>query len=299
MWKTRLAQRLKPLALPAWNRGHRLFWRAGEYLGAVCHCRFGRCEVCGRFGPRLYRRRVIPPRLEQLWALSPGVAEALARKESMDCAWCGAKLRARRLALVVLGLYPVGNPPFPARSAVEWVGTSEARALRVAEINRIEGLHEALSGLPRLGFSDFVPGAAAGESVEGVCSEDLTRLSYADESFDLVLTSESLEHVPDLAAALAEIRRVLVPGGRHVFTVPVLPGVFRTYGRLRLRPDGSTEALAPEIRHPGGDVGYPVFTEIGTDFPEILRQAGFETEVVFGPVRDDDIAQVYIARKPG
>src|SRR5262249_40772071 len=78
---------LKRLLLPAWNGGHRLAWRAGEYLGAIRHGRFGRCDVCGRFGPWLYRRRVIPPKLEQLWGLTPRLAEALARKESMDCAW--------------------------------------------------------------------------------------------------------------------------------------------------------------------------------------------------------------------
>ena len=65
----------------------------------------------------LYRRRVIPPRLEELWGLSPRLAEALARKESCDCSACGAKLRCRRIAEAVLALYPVGNPPAPARFA--------------------------------------------------------------------------------------------------------------------------------------------------------------------------------------
>ena len=79
-----------------------------------------------------------------------------------------------------------------------WVRTSEARALRVAEINRIDGLHGFLSHLPSLAFSDFDPAPNP-----GVRSEDLTRLTYPDASFDLVLTSESLEHVPGLDAALA------------------------------------------------------------------------------------------------
>ena len=91
----------------------------------------------------------------------------------------------------------------------------------------------------------------------------MTRLTYPDASFDLVLTSETLEHVPDLDAALAETRRVLAPGGRHVFTVPLLPGVPATYSRIRTGPDGAAVHLAPPICHPGGDVGYPVFTEFG------------------------------------
>lgn len=285
---------LKRPLLPFWNRGVWAARRAGEYLGALRHGRFGRCDVCGRPGPWLYRRAVVPPKLEQLWGLTPRLAEALARKESLDCAWCGAKLRARRLARVVLDLYPVGSPPAPARSVAGWVRTGEARRLRVAEVNRIEGLHEPLSRLPNLSFSDFDPAGAPG----GVRSEDLTRLSYPDATFDLVLTSETLEHVPDLDRALREIGRVLVPGGRHVFTVPLLPGVGRTFARTVVGPDGIIEHRAPPVHHPGGDVGYPVFTEFGTDLPDLLRRAGFEVEVRFGPPSEDDLGQVFVCRKP-
>jgi SAM-dependent methyltransferase len=174
----------------------------------------------------------------------------------------------------------------------------EAQALRVAEINRIDGLHDQLSRLPHFASSDYQPGAAPGVVIDGVRSEDLTKLSYADGCFDLVLTSETLEHVPDLQAALREIRRVLAPGGRHIFTVPLLPQTPETFARAIVRPDGTLEDFAPRIAHPGGDWGYPVFTEFGADLSELLRQAGFGVEVFFGPTRDDDLAQIYVCRVP-
>jgi SAM-dependent methyltransferase len=245
----------------------------------------------------LYRRWVIPPRLEELWGLSPRLAEALARKESLDCGFCGAKLRARRLTSLVLATFPVGNPPAPARSVADWVRQPEARSLRVAELNRIEGLHRQLARLPHLAYSEYCENAEPGSVVDGVRSEDLTRLTYPDASFDLILTSETLEHVSDLNIALAELRRVLAPGGRHIFTVPVLPGVPSTSARTLKRSDGTLEHLAPLICHPGGDVGYPVFTEFGADLPVILEKAGFEVTVHFGPTTDDDLAQVYACRK--
>ncbi len=152
--------------------------------------------------------------------------------------------------------------------------------------------------LPLYSGSDY-RGLGDGASLEeGGRSEDLTRLSYADGSFDLVLTSETLEHVPDLNAALAEIHRVLAQGGRHVFTVPVLPGTQRTFARAVSKGDGSIDDRFPRICHPGGDWGYPVFTEIGTDLPVLLAAAGFQTDVHFGPVSEDDLAQVYICLKP-
>jgi SAM-dependent methyltransferase len=239
---------------------------------------------------------VIPPKLQERWGLSERLAQALARKESSDCSWCGAKLRARRLARALLDLEGLGEPP---RSVAEWVTRDEVRALRVVEINRIEGLHEAISGLPQFEASDYSPGAKPGEIVSGVRSEDLTRLKYPDESFDLVLTSETLEHVPDLSAALSEIRRVLGPCGWHLFTIPLLPNVPKTFARTIILPDGSLDHRAPTICHPGGDSGYPVFTEFGADLPEIVRAAGFDVEMKFGPVTEDDLGQVFVSRKCG
>jgi SAM-dependent methyltransferase len=204
---------LKRLLLPAWNGGHRFAWRVGEYLDAFRRRRFERCAVCGRFGPVLYRRWVIPPKLEALWGLTPAQAEALARKESSNCFACGAKERARRLARVLLALYPVGDPPAPARSIRQWVRDPGIRRLRVAEINRIDGLHDELTCLPEMAFSEFRDEAGP-EVADDIPSEDLTRLSYRDGSFDLIVTSETLEHVPDLDAALWELRRVLRPGAR-------------------------------------------------------------------------------------
>ena len=245
-----------------------------------------------------YRRGVIVPELARRWGLSTSLAEAFARKESLDCSRCGVKLRGRRLASVLLDLYPVANPPTPAPSLVAWARSPEARALRIAEVNQVDGLHEALAALPGFVACDHRDGANPGEIVDGVRHEDLTRLTFADDSLDLVLTSETLEHVPDLDLALREIRRVLVPGGRHVFTIPQLPGTPETFARARLDPDGSKIDLAPPIAHPGGDTGWPVFTEFGADWPDLLRRAGFEVDIRFGPITEDDVAQVYVTRKP-
>ncbi len=293
-----IPKHLKPLLVAVWNSAHRYGWRAYDYGNAVVCARFEKCDVCGRFGPMLYRRRVIPQRLVELWGISQRLAEAFARKESCDCAHCGATLRGRRIARALLSLYEVGAPPAPAKSLARWVEQPEIQALRVAEINPIHGPHEQLSRLPHFFGSDYDPAIENVTSRAAIRSEDLTRLTYADECLDLVLTSETLEHVPDLAAALREIHRVLAPGGRHVFTVPLLPGVPETFARSIVLADGSIQDLAPRICHPGGDWGYPVFTEFGTDLPALLERAGFETELLYGPVREDDLAQVFVCRKP-
>jgi len=54
----------------------------------------------------------------------------------------------------------------------------------------------------------------------------LTALPFADASFHLVLCSEVLEHIEDDESALDELRRVLVPGGWLLITVPTPPAIF-------------------------------------------------------------------------
>lgn len=49
---------------------------------------------------------------------------------------------------------------------------------------------------------------------------DATRLPFPDGAFDVVVAAEILEHIPGDATAIAEITRVLRPGGRVAVTVP-------------------------------------------------------------------------------
>lgn len=51
--------------------------------------------------------------------------------------------------------------------------------------------------------------------------EDITRMGFPDESFDLIYCSNVLEHIPDDRAAMKEIFRVLSRGGRAIIQVPI------------------------------------------------------------------------------
>jgi SAM-dependent methyltransferase len=47
-------------------------------------------------------------------------------------------------------------------------------------------------------------------------------LPFPDESFDLVMCTEAFQYVPDPAQGVAEIKRVLRPGGRVIITVSLV-----------------------------------------------------------------------------
>lgn len=63
-------------------------------------------------------------------------------------------------------------------------------------------------------------GEAPAEASARVVLGDALKLPYADETFDCVIASEILEHIPSDAAAIAELIRVLKVGGTLAVSVP-------------------------------------------------------------------------------
>ncbi len=108
-------------------------------------------------------------------------------------------------------------------------------------------------------------GEIAPERLIGVLRGDARRLPFADRSFDVVITSEVLEHIQDDVTAIAEMVRVLKPGGRFAATVPAwLPETIN----WKL----SDEYHAP--KSPGGHVRIYTATELRAK----LRAAGLDVE---------------------
>ena len=68
-------------------------------------------------------------------------------------------------------------------------------------------------------FSDFDEPDNPAKSF-GLSSANALELPFADNTFDKVICSEVLEHIPDYRGALREIERVLKPGGLFCASVP-------------------------------------------------------------------------------
>ena len=72
---------------------------------------------------------------------------------------------------------------------------------------------------------------AAARGLTQLVRADLTKLPVADACLDLVTSLDTLEHIDSDTAALAEIVRVLKPGGHGLFTVPAHPWMFSAHDR--------------------------------------------------------------------
>lgn len=77
---------------------------------------------------------------------------------------------------------------------------------------------------PKYSASHFFADIASGEisPEHGFQSENLEKLTFADETFDLFITQDVMEHIFNPGKAFKEIARVLKPGGAHIFTVPII-----------------------------------------------------------------------------
>lgn len=98
---------------------------------------------------------------------------------------------------------------------------------------------------------------------EGDIQIDLQNIALPDESVDVLLTPHVLEHVPDTDRALAEIRRVLKPGGHMFLQVPLQVGATRVPPEPEFHADNT-----------------PVFFNFGWDLTHRLRATGFSVEVL-------------------
>ncbi len=93
-------------------------------------------------------------------------------------------------------------------------------ARRGATVVALDYGHDEVTGTRNTFAAMAMAGEIDSARFGGAIRGDATRLPFANESFDCVVTSEVLEHIHDDVAALSELVRVLKPGGTFAATVP-------------------------------------------------------------------------------
>ncbi len=126
--------------------------------------------------------------------------------------------------------------------------------------------------------SQFYPDVITGSYKEGIRCENLEKMTFGDESFDLVIRQDVLEHVLNPALAFKEISRILKPTGVHVFTIPYY-STKKTIVRAGQTSDGIKYLKEPMFHDSQSDEkGSLVVTEWGNDVLDLIfRYSGMKT----------------------
>jgi SAM-dependent methyltransferase len=179
-------------------------------------------------------------------------------RDHLLCGSCGSLPRERALSQVLTELLP------------RW------RQLAVLESSPADrGISRKLR-LQAPGYlgTQWRPDLPTGSLDEwGYRVESLDALSLADETFDLVVTLDVMEHVNDPESCFVEIARVLRQGGWYLFTVPTDVGRMKSERVALYQDDGSVELYAEAEYHgnPISDAGSLVTWRWGRDLPELVR----------------------------
>jgi SAM-dependent methyltransferase len=226
--------------------------------------RFGpiKCPVCGSYG------------------FAEGFnAKPMNLRETGLCTNCGASNRQRQMAYVIC-------QSFATITGAQKPSLNEVAALRGFVVYNTEAqgpVNDRLAAMEGYLCSEYLgDDCKSGDVVDGIMHQDLTDLSFADESIDMVLSSDLLEHVPDPYRAHEEIRRVLRPGGSHIFTVPFHLHLHLDDKRAYVDEDGTAVHLKEPIYH--GDPVRPaegvlVYTIFALEMLVRLRHLGFVTNL--------------------
>lgn len=185
------------------------------------------------------------------------------RRNTFVCNECGSVGRNRHIAKTVLDLFTTSPPSNSLRNfAANFAGTVYVTCIK-------EAVYDALRGKKGLVASEYVDGKKSGEIHNGFLCQDLQSTSFADSSFDLIITEDVLEHVPFPDQAFAEIRRILKPGGYHVGTIPVNWERQKSAARATITNGEIKHLMEPEYHgDPLRENGILAFTDFGCDLVE-------------------------------
>ena len=224
------------------------------------------CPACG--GREFTHNDVLWSELISEWELVSHEIDYINRQQGFSCTSCGNNLRSMALADAILKKYKfIGT-------LSDFVKSELAHSLNVLEINEAGGLTSTLSQMPHhliVKYPDY----------------DMTNLSLDKELFDLVIHSDTLEHVPDPGLGLSECYRILNKNGKCIFTVPIIVDrVSRSRSNLVPSYHGRSEVQEND---------HLVYTEFGMDIWDIVLKAGFRSCEIYS--FEYPAALVLIAKK--
>lgn len=210
----------------------------------------GPCPVCGAV--EFSADTVLWPELIHAWQLSEYEIAYTNRQQGFHCKQCRNNLRAMGLSAAILREFQ-----FHGTLDRFCESFSDIKILEINTTGNLTPFFNKMASHRLIEYPQF----------------DMLNLDIESESVDLVIHSDTLEHVPNPERALSECRRVLRSNGKCIFTIPIIVD----------RMSRSRTGLSPSYH---GQSGVPaddqvVCTEFGADAWQTVLKAGFRSCEIF------------------
>lgn len=207
------------------------------------------CPICNNSSFKTFD--VLPNELISDWKLSTQEVDYINLQQGFHCTSCNCNLRVMTLASHMLEHYNC-NEIF-----IDFIKSFEGNIL---EINQVGSLSSFLK-------------RSDNHILKSYPEIDIENISYEDKTFDVILHSDTLEHIPNSIRGLSECYRILKKGGVMFFTIPII------HDRMTIKRHGMPKAYHSSYDYKADD--YLVYTEYGADFYKELFMSGFSNISLF------------------
>ncbi len=248
------------------------------------------CPVCGARARPLYEFPDILLRTEH----RIGVL-----RETLQCNHCVASMRQRSLAAALLDC--LNDRWDTDLQSVADLAAHGLGGLRLLNTDNFSAMTQLLLGVEGYSRCSYLPERAFGLPLApGYSNQDLQRLSFADSSFDLLLTSDVMEHVRDCDSAHREIYRVLAPGGIYIFNVPCDMHMEEDICLVDTTTPEDVFLCRPQYHGDPLSDGVLAYRVFGRSLIAALESIGFEVQFHLMQRPEQLIIEgdVFVARKP-
>jgi SAM-dependent methyltransferase len=221
-------------------------------------------------------------------------------RETLCCKSCGASMRDRQMAIGLLLVI------------AERLGQSERDLhayrqrprgnLTILDTDSFSSINRVLRGLPGYTHSQFRPELGKGEILpDGSANVNLLDIPFQAGTFDVIMTSDVMEHVAEDEQAHREIFRCLAPKGTYIFTVPYDPCLMGNRTLAQRTSKTMSHFLIEKHLHgdPHANSGILAYRIYGQQLMDDLREIGYDVrfENLENPAQGVFGGDMFLARK--
>ena len=239
----------------------------------------GYCYVCGHYG--VFKR-----------------GEIKSLRESYKCEKCGCSQKQRDQASIIIDEFSHGN----IYNLEALITSGQLDEVRIYELAYEGPFKRRLGKLKYYTSSYYESSVVIGAvNINSTRNEDIENLTFKNNKFDLIVSTDVMEHVPNYKKGLEETLRVLKPGGVHIFSIPTS---FPLQAKTEIRAQVIGDRLIhnkPERYHVSGKgEKCLVYTDFGQDLKKFVHEIGGRLSIVRKGTRPSEVYNsTYLMRKIG